>query len=131
MSPLTEACGECVPSSLTVRLRRFRFRHQGKVGQQESVEGGRRAVCEDRGAFGVDPDGGVVEEAFLGVLASAFGRVPVGEHLVVGGDHDGFHVQVLVAWAAAACFEAVPQVWPPGRPIPPDGVDAMAVVDRG
>ena len=92
-------------------------RDQAEERQQQLVERGHRAVREHHRPRRVQSDGQVVEQQPGHVLIQVLGHLPVGQHLVVGDQHEDLRAEVLQPDPVPQGAEVVAQVQPPGRPV--------------
>ena len=92
-------------------------RDQAEERQQQLVERGHRAVREDHRPGRVEADGQVVEEYPGHVLIQPFGRVPVGQHLEIGDQHEDLGAEILQPDPVPQRAEVVAQVQRPRRPV--------------
>jgi hypothetical protein len=92
----------------------FGDRDQAEEGQQQLVEGGDRAVGEDRAAVRVDADGEIVQHQPFDVFAEPVGDVAVGQHLVVSDHHHQLGALLLQPDPVLQGAEVVADVQRPG-----------------
>jgi hypothetical protein len=105
-------------------------RDQAEERQQQLVQRGHRAVREHHRPGRVDADGQVVEQQAGHVLVQAFGRVTVGQHLVVRDQHKDLRAEILQPDPVAQGTEVVAEVQQPGRPVPGQDPEHPGVGDN-